>query len=387
MAKMKVVSFELFSVDLLFRTVFKTAAAERTHSESIFVRCTTESGVAGWGECLPRVYVTGEIRDQSFTLLRDFILPRLIGMKFATLEEVVAFLTQCDGRAPVGWLEPGTPQTASWSAVDLSLLDAFGRAFGDSVRMPRSTPLKRELRYSAVVSAGQGYDYVKTLAKVRLFDFRQVKLKVGKHDSLKAAHLARRILGTSCDIRVDANMAWSEDEALNIISGLAECGIHTVEQPLDFSNVAGLSRLVRGMDVKVIADEGMHDRDSLAALITHRACTGVNIRISKCGGLVAALARCNQAFEAGLSVQVGCQVGESSLLSAAQLILISSFPNVEYLEGCFGTYLLQEDPLQPRLQFGYGGRPPRFPNGKGLAVTMNPATLARYVLKRAFVIE
>ena len=52
--------FEVMSVDLPFRLTFKHAAAARTASSSIFIRCTTASGAVGYGESLPREYVTGE---------------------------------------------------------------------------------------------------------------------------------------------------------------------------------------------------------------------------------------------------------------------------------------------------------------------------------------
>jgi hypothetical protein len=58
-------------------------------------------------------------------------------------------------------------------------------------------------------------------------------------------------------------------------------------------------------------------------------------------------------------LQLGCQAGESSLLSAAHLTLLSPLgPGVRYSEGCFGRHLLREDPVSPLVQFGYGGRPP-----------------------------
>jgi L-alanine-DL-glutamate epimerase-like enolase superfamily enzyme len=341
----------------------------------------TDSGVAGWGECLPRAYVTGESRDATCVLLRDKILPRLVGMEFGGLEEVWTFLRHCDGKAPSGWVASTTPQMAAWSCVDLALLDTFGRAFRQPVRLSEADRPPSDVRYSAVLSGGQGLDYLKTLAKVRLYGLGQVKLKVGDRDSLKAAKLARRILGARCEIRADANMAWNEAEALDALRSLAACGIRCIEQPIDAANYAGLTRLVRESGVEVIVDESMNDRESLAALIGQRACTGVNVRISKCGGLSASFARCREALEADLTVQVGCQVGESSLLSAAHLVLLSGVRKVKYAEGCFGTRLLREDPARPCLQFGYGGCPPPVPDGPGFGVEIDLNVLERSAVR------
>jgi L-alanine-DL-glutamate epimerase-like enolase superfamily enzyme len=140
----------------------------------------------------------------------------------------------------------------------------------------------------------------------------------------------------------------------------------------------------------IVADEGLTHRESLRTLISRRACTGANVRISKCGGLIGAYARCREALEAGLMLQVGCQVGESSLLSAAHLTLLQALapltPGVRYAEGCFGGHLLREDPVTPSVQFGYGGRPPRRPAGAGLGVQVDRAMLERWAVDQAVVV-
>ena len=109
------------------------------------------------------------------------------------------------------------------------------------------------------------------------------------------------------------------------------------------------------------------------------------MRISKCGGLVAAYNRARQALEAGLTLQLGCQVGESSLLSAAHLRLAQAVQPVTYAEGCFGRFLLREDPAVPLLQFGYGGRPPPVLQGPGLGVSIDEAVLQRWTAERAHI--
>jgi L-Ala-D/L-Glu epimerase len=95
-----VTELQLFAVDLPFKTAFRHAAAARTTSESLFLRMRLDSDVEGWGESLPRAYVSGERREQVFTLLRDAILPALLGRTFQSLAEVVSFLEKCDGKAP-----------------------------------------------------------------------------------------------------------------------------------------------------------------------------------------------------------------------------------------------------------------------------------------------
>jgi len=387
-----VTELDLFAVDLPFKVAFRHAAAARTSSESLFLRARLDSGVEGWGESLPRAYVSGEAREQAFALLRDTILPALVGQSFRSLPEAVSFLEKCDGKAPPEWVGPEVAQTSAWCSVDLALLDAFGRASGEPVSIggpPAAVDALGGLRYSGVVSAGQGWSHAVSLLKLRAFGFPQVKLKVEREGAVAAARMARRLLGRRVELRVDANMAWTVEQALEAIGQLRAVGIWSFEQPIAAGDLAGLARLVADSSAQIMVDEGLSDRDSLQRFISHRACTAANVRISKCGGLVGAYARCREALDAGLLLQVGCQVGESSLLSAAQLTLLQGLapltPGVRFAEGCFGRHLLWEDPAAPLVQFGYGGRPPRRPPGAGLGVEVDLAALQRYTLDQASV--
>jgi L-Ala-D/L-Glu epimerase len=388
-----VTELELFAVDLPFKVTVRHAAAARTTSESLFLRVGLDSGAQGWGESLPRAYVSGERREGAFALLRDSILPGLLGRTFQSWSEVGAFLEKCDGQAPTEWVRPDVPQTSAWCSVDLALLDAFGRAFGEPASLGGRPPAADALgsyRYSGVVSAGRGWPYAVSLLKMRAFRFPHVKLKVEQDGAEQAARTARRLLGRRVDLRVDANMAWDVEQALEVIQQLRTVGIESFEQPLPAGDLAGLARLVAESSAGIVVDEGLTDRESLQTLIRHRACTGANVRISKCGGLVGAYARCREALDAQLMLQVGCQVGESSLLSAAHLTLLQALapltPGVRYAEGCFGRHLLREDPVSPPVQFGYGGRPPRRPPGAGLGVQVDRVMLERWTVDQAVVV-
>jgi muconate cycloisomerase len=377
---MQIASFDLWAVDLPLRRPVGHGAGSRRTSDSLFLKCTLDDGTVGFGEGLARVYVTGETRDGAYDLLRERVLPRLIGRRFESWAEVRAFLEDCDGKAPGAWVPPETPQTAAWCAVDLALLDAFGRAFGRSV-FPPDGKLPAGLRYSGVLTYASGLRLVKSCLLFRLYGLRSVKVKVGRRDDLAILRTVRRVLGPHADIRVDANMAWDFDRAERAMREMSRLGVRCFEQPLAAGALEDLGRLARATGLMVMADESLHDRDSLVRLIERKACTAINVRVSKCGGLVASLRRCREAGAAGLTVQVGCQVGESSLLSAAQVALLSQVPDVAYAEGCFGRHLLREDAAEPVLQFGYAGRPPQLPMGAGFGVRLREDRLPRWTVR------
>src|SRR4029450_8115407 len=159
-------------------------ACEARNGVSVAVR--RANGAAGGAECLPRSYVSGERRDETFALLRDAILPGLLGREFADLPEVTAFLEKCDGKAPADWVAPAVPQTAAWCAVDLALLDAVGRATGEAVWPGPTAPT----RYSGVASAGRGWPAMRALLKLRAYRFPHVKLKLGDESPVGDARTA-----------------------------------------------------------------------------------------------------------------------------------------------------------------------------------------------------
>ncbi len=377
---MKLKSLEVSLVELPFKEGFRHSTRERITSQSIFLKCVAEDGETGYGEALPREYVTGESAEGAFELLSERIAPMLLHEDFESWDEVINFLRTCAGRPPKGWTNREQPAQAAWCAVDLGLLDTFGKVFKKTVRLSEASGELVGCRFSAVVSLGDLKSYLLTLCKIRLYGISNVKLKVDKHIDEKRIRLARAILGKHARIRVDANAAWEAKDSASHIRMLRSYGINTIEQPFAHSDTAALARLVSD-GVEVVADEGIHDEKTLEEAVHARTYTTVNIRISKCGGLIAAFDMAKKALARGLEIQIGCQVGESSLLSAAHLSLLPAVTRVKYVEGCFGKHLLREDPVDPLLQFGYGGKPPALPSGTGLGVRTNEDILRRWTIK------
>ena len=92
--------------------------------------------------------------------------------------------------------------------------------------------------------------------------------------------------------------------------------------------------------------------------------------------LLAAKAIADFGLSAGLRVQVGAQVGETSLLSAAGRHLAAHLPQLESAEGSFGTHLLSEDITADPIMFGPAGRGGPIA-GPGLGVAVDDQVLER----------
>jgi L-Ala-D/L-Glu epimerase len=374
----RIVAYSLHAVDLPFRSKFEHAASSRQASTSLFLEVRLENGTTGWGEALPRPYVTGETRDTACNLLAESILPQLLGIDFRSFRDLINFLTDCDGLAPAEWVPWGTPQSAAWCAVDLALLDAFGKHFACQPFGEHPVPLHEGFRYSGVLTSRRGWKQTAQLLAYRFTGYRALKLKLDQDSRPAEIAGIRRLAGGEIALRADVNMDWTLDQALAKMPALAREGVACFEQPLAATDLAGAARLVRETGLDVMADESLSTRASLARLIDARACTAINARISKCGGLIATLARCREALDAGLWVQIGCQVGESSLLSAAHLHLSAAFPEARHAEGCFGKLLLANDPGIPLVQMRPGGLPPAMPAGSGIGVEIDPQVIATF---------
>jgi L-Ala-D/L-Glu epimerase len=149
-----------------------------------------------------------------------------------------------------------------------------------------------------------------------------IKLKVGTGDpdaDVRLVALARAL--TRADLGVDANSAWTVDEAARVIPRLANLGVLYVEQPLSWKDPEGHAawhrlreRLPEGMP-PLLADESLQhlgDVDTLAG-----AADGVNVKLTKTGGLRGARRVIEAARQQGMQVLVGCMVESAVGISAA----------------------------------------------------------------------
>ncbi len=82
----------------------------------------------------------------------------------------------------------------------------------------------------------------------------------------------------------------------------------------------------------------------------------------------------------GLSCQLGCQVGESAVLSAAGRHFACSVAGLLYLEGSYDRHLVREALSTRDITFGWGGKASALP-GPGLGITISPAAVERVVLR------
>jgi muconate cycloisomerase len=210
---------------------------------------------------------------------------------------------------------------------------------------------------------------------------RGIKVKVGTSDDAARLQAVRQAVGDDVELRADANAAWQPKEAIEQLGRLARFKLRAIEQPVGAADLAGMKRVRDEGGVPVMADESLVTLDQARRLIELGACDYFNVRLSKCGGLSGSLAVAKLAQEAGIKIQVGAQVGETGILSAAGRTFAAHLPALAFAEGSFGTWLLAEDVTFENVAFGLGGRAPLLKT-RGLSVTVKEDVLERLAIAK-----
>jgi len=367
---MKLAQFTLHRVRIPFKIKFGHAAAMRECSDSVVVLLRSQEGVTGMGECAPREYVTGETAESVFAELRS--AGPALGNTLEATEDPVALLRD--------ELPERMRGNAARCAVELAALDLLGKCAGKSLPDLIAKPVVQTApRYSSVIGSDSTRGTAVSALKMRIYGFQDVKIKVGisPERDVKTAKTARFVLGKGIDIRADANGVWSLDEAERTLAELAPFGLSCIEQPLAKDRNDDLPELRRRVGLPVMLDESLCTMDDATRSVEQGQCDLFNIRISKCGGLLSSLRMADYAAEHGIGCQLGCQVGETGILSAAGRIFSTLVSDLLHLEGSYERHLLADDITRERVRFGYGGRAEPM-QGHGLGVSLDAEALSRY---------
>ncbi|HSL00768.1 MAG TPA: dipeptide epimerase [Rubrobacteraceae bacterium] len=192
----------------------------------------------------------------------------------------------------------------------------------------------------------------------RLSSFPILKIKVGGRGDLETVRAVAGVSGA--DLWVDANEAFSPDEAPEVVSGLKEMGVRMIEQPVPAS--AGPDALKRATEaahpVPVIADEAAISARDVPPLAG--CASGVNVKLAKCGGIRRALEMVHAARALGMMAMIGCMVETSCGIAAAAHI--SGLFDLVDLDGAM---LLDDDPFGG---IAYGNGRIFLPDEPGLGV-------------------
>ena len=117
----------------------------------------------------------------------------------------------------------------------------------------------RDIAINGLVWMGTTADMTEQIDTLLSKDFKVIKLKVGSLDLGEELTLLKYIRNkynsTEVEIRLDANGAFTPEQALPALKKLAEFDIHSIEQPIKAGNPAAMAELVKASPIDIVLDE------------------------------------------------------------------------------------------------------------------------------------
>lgn len=390
---MRIRSLTAFEIPIQLRSPVRHASFTRDHNDTLIIRCELTDGNIGWGEGLPRTYVTGESIESVWRHLSQTNFAQLADVSFGHVSDVVQSLDEfqlADVAADAGIAVRSCFGNSVRCALELALLDSVCRSNDCSVATLFETIQEAQdllrpqdmVRYSGVVTATSGMKQWRSALKMKLYGFHAVKVKVGAAGVSDAAFLKRirRVIGAKVNVRLDANEAWHCDEVVDRMTPLLPYELTSLEQPVPHAEIDGLPDVRLQLAVPIMLDESLCSLDDAKAAIRAGSCDLFNLRISKCGGLVNCVRLVSLAKRNELGYQLGCQVGETGILSAAGRHFACNIDGIRYLEGSYDRFLVKERLTTEDLTFRFSGKAPRLTTS-GLGVTVNEKRIRQLAVR------
>jgi o-succinylbenzoate synthase len=286
-------------------------------------------------------------------------MPRLVGM---TRDGYAAAIVDLPRLAPVA-----AAPTAR-AAIDCALHDliaqeenlTLARYLGGTrtlrevpvnVTIPRVPPERAAELAKRAVAAGVG----------------TLKLKVGgaaSHEDEARLRAVREAVGSGIRIRVDANQAWSAEEAIEALRALAGYELEYAEQPVGADDIEGLARVRRSSPVPIAADEAVRGKETAKEIMYRSAADILIIKPMALGGLREARAVLNVAEEGDMPVVVTSLV-ESAVGRTVALHFAASLGETAYAHGLATADALSAD-IAPSPELTRGAI--AVPEGPGMGI-------------------
>jgi L-alanine-DL-glutamate epimerase-like enolase superfamily enzyme len=256
---------------LRFVTPLQTSYGAVAERELFELRIEGEDGIEGRGEAAPLEPYDGVSPQRALAALEAY-------------RELLEDGTEREGGELLDACRAADDLPQALAALDLALWDRAGRRAGRPVAELLTDDPPWEVAVNATIGAEDRAGAATAAAAARAAGFRCVKLKVGTGDDAGRVAAVRAALGPEAELRLDANGAWTPDEAVRAIDALAPAGLELVEEPVH--GLDGLREVRERVAVRIAMDETA----AVAGALASGAADAVCLKLSRCGGISALLA-------------------------------------------------------------------------------------------------
>ena len=326
---MKIATVTGYRYRLPLRAPLQLNGRTITVREGLLVRVVGASGEEGWGDVAP---------------LPGFS-PVSLAETHDELHMVARALCGCPLDEALAHVEKITAVSSVRFGMELALFDLHARIDGTTLPQALCETPRPAVSLNALLT-GRGEAVLEAADRLRADGYRAVKLKVGRQSVPDDVALVRRVkerVGEAVALRLDANRAWSLDEARTFAGGVKGVSIAYIEEPL--ADAAALPAFVADTELPVALDETVQEG---AAPSAHPYACAVIIKPTLAGGIVRAQQLVRQATENGMTPVLSAAF-ESGVGVRGLIALAAGFGPDDTPVG-LGTYRwLAEDVLRPRL--------------------------------------
>lgn len=297
------------------------AAEEVRRADNVLVRIEADTGIVGWGEAASAPTMTGET-VASMVAAVHHLAPVVLGRDPRDI---------AGARAAMGARMYGNHGIKA--AIEIALHDLAGLATGMPVHALLGEKKRSRAPILAVIGSGDPDGDLQDAARKRQQRFALFKIKVGVDAPLADAARTRAIcevLGSDCMISADANQGFGRQDAITFVRAVAGSGLGFLEQPVAADDLAAMSAVAAATPIAIGADEGIHSPEDIRRHHAARAARGVSLKAIKLGGLGAVLEASRLCESLGMSVNISCKTGESSIACAAARHVAALVPRLDW---------------------------------------------------------
>ncbi|SEW35691.1 dipeptide epimerase [Chitinophaga arvensicola] len=307
----------LYPFELKFRYTF-TISRKSKDLQPLLVAQLEQDGLSGLGETADNAYY-------------QMTVPRLI----ADIEQHRSFIENYTLDTPAAFWQELYPllkeNMFALCALDIAAWDLYAKQRQQKLYEVWGLDISRNPLTDYTI----GIDTIENMVqKLQAFPWPIYKIKLGTKEDIAIIKALRA--HTTAVFRVDANCAWGVEETLRNAVALKELGVEFIEQPLPAADQEGMKAVYDNVVLPVMADESCIVEEDVARC--HGLFHGINIKLTKCGGITPALRMIAEAKRMGMKVMTG-SMNESTAGTSAVAHLL---PLLDYVD-MDGPLLLAED--------------------------------------------
>lgn len=299
---------------------FTIATGTMDYAQNILIKISTDKGLTGLGECSAFPMIVGETQNTCFEMARDFA-SLWKGKNARNIKDRMGELH-------------------AFTAFNNTIKSAFEMALYDLAAKEGNQPLyeflggeRKPLETDLTIGLGSPEHMAEQAGEFVQRGVRILKIKLGKEpgEDIERVKRIRRAVDKKIVLRVDANQGWSFNDAVTVLNGIHEFNIQFCEQPMRTWDDPRLPDLKNLSPIPIMADESVFNHHDAERLLLANACSYVNIKFAKSGGILEAT-KINQVCE---ELNVPCMMGgmlESRLALSAFAHFATTHSNIKFYD-------------------------------------------------------